>query len=201
MTNSCRPARKTPNPSHNVMLHGTKAMNSTVLILPGIGNSGPEHWQSLWEKANPSFARVQQRDWDHPVCKEWLDVLEKSVARSTTNVVLVAHSLACALVAHWAVNTNLTIKGALLVAPPNPDGPNFPREAVGFSPLPLKPLAFQSFVVASTNDPYGSLTFAKSAASAWGSRFESIGPAGHINSKSGLGEWHKGFSLLKQLAA
>ena len=184
-----------------VMRHESKAMNSTVLILPGIGNSGPEHWQSIWEKDNPAFARVQQRDWDRPVCSEWLDVLERSVSRAGANVVLVAHSLACALVAHWAVRTNLEIKGALLVASPNPDGPGFPKEAVGFSPLPLKPLAFPSIVVASSNDPYGSLEFAMSAATAWGSRFVNIGPAGHINSQSGLGEWNEGMSLLQQLAA
>lgn len=176
-------------------------MSSTILILPGIGNSDPEHWQSLWGKANPAFARVQQRDWDHPVCSEWLDVLEKSVARAGANVVLVAHSLACALVAHWAAQTDLSIKGALLVALPNPDSLNFPKEAVGFSPLPLKPLAFSSIVVASTNDPYGSVAFARFAATAWGSRFENIGSAGHINSKSGLGEWNEGFSFLQQLAA
>lgn len=183
------------------MRHETETMNSTVLILPGIGNSGPEHWQSLWETANPSFVRVQQRDWDHPACVEWLDVLENSVACVGHNAVLVAHSLACVLVAHWAVRISLRIKGALLVASPNPDGPNFPKEAVGFSPLPLKPLTFPSIVVASTNDPYGSVEFAKSTASAWGSRFVSIGPVGHINSKSGLGEWNEGFSLLQQLAA
>ena len=176
-------------------------MNSTVLILPGIGNSDPGHWQSLWERANPSFVRVQQHDWEHPVCNEWLDVLEETVARVGANAVLVAHSLACALVAHWAVNTNLRIKGALLVALPNPDGPNFPKEAVGFSPLPLKPLTFPSIVVASTNDPYGSVEFAMSAASAWGGRFVNIGSAGHINSRSGFGEWNDGFLLLKQLAA
>ena len=176
-------------------------MNSPVLILPGIGNSGPEHWQSIWEKADPSFVRVQQRDWDHPSCIEWLDVLEESVKRAGANVVLVAHSLACALVAHWAVRTRLKIKGALLVALPNPDGPNFPKEAVGFSPLPMKLLPFPSTVVASANDPYGSVEFARSAASAWGSRFVNIGPAGHINSKSGLGKWNEGLSLLQQLAA
>ena len=178
-----------------------EAMNSTVLILPGIGNSGPEHWQSLWKQANPSFARVQQRDWDHPVCSEWLDVLEQTVARVGGTAVLVAHSLACLLVAHWAAKTHLRIQGALLVAPPDPDGPNFPREAVGFSPLPLKSLPFPSIVVASTSDPYGTVEFARSAASAWGGRFVNIGPAGHINSESGLGEWNEGLLLLQQLAA
>jgi uncharacterized protein len=183
------------------MRYETKAMNSTVLILPGIGNSGPEHWQSLWEQANPSFMRVQQRDWDHPVCSEWLDVLEQTVACVGGNAVLVAHSLACLLVAHWAAKTLLRIQGALLVAVPNPDGPNFPTEAVGFSPLPLKSLPFPSIVVASANDPYGSVEFSRSVTSAWGSRFVNIGPAGHINSESGLGEWNEGFVLLQQLFA
>lgn len=175
-------------------------MNTTALILPGIGNSNADHWQSLWEKANPSFVRVQQADWDNPVCEEWLEVLEQQVAQAGENVVLIAHSLACVLVAHWAAKTKLKIKGALLVAPPNPDRVNFPEQAVGFSPLPLKPFAFPSIVVASSNDPYGSLDFAKMCASAWGSRFVSIGAAGHINSASGLGEWQEGYSLLQQLA-
>jgi len=65
----------------------------------------------------------------------------------------------------------------------------------------MKPFPFPSIVVASTNDPYGSLEFAKSSATAWGSRFISIGAAGHINSQSGLGEWSEGFAILKQLAA
>ncbi len=176
-------------------------MNPTILILPGIGNSGPEHWQSLWERSNPSFVRVQQRDWDSPVCHEWLEVLEETVARVGANAVLVAHSLSCVLVAHWAAKTNLGIQGALLVALPDPEGPNFPKEAIGFSPLPRKPFAFPSILVASTNDPYASVEFAKSAASAWGSRLVTIGPVGHINAESGLGEWEEGFSLLQQLAA
>jgi predicted alpha/beta hydrolase family esterase len=183
------------------MRHETEAMNTAALILPGIGNSDPDHWQSRWEMANPLFMRIQQRDWDHPVCNEWVEVLENTLAAVGANVVLVAHSLACALVAHWAEKTKFLIKGALLVAPPNPDGPNYPKEAVGFSPMPMKSFAFPTIVVASANDPYGSLEFARSAASAWGSRFINIGPAGHINSNSGFGEWNDGFSLFQQLAA
>ena len=176
-------------------------MNTTALTLPGIGNSGPDHWQSRWEAANSSFVRVQHRDWDMPVCEEWLGTLEMSVARYGAGFVLIAHSLACLLVAHWAVRSPLTVKGALLVAPPNPDGPNFPKEATGFSPVPGKPLTFPSIVVASTNDPYGNIEFAKSCALAWGSRFVSAGAVGHISSNSGLGEWREGFALYQQLAA
>ena len=178
-----------------------KPGNTTALILPGIGSSGPDHWQSLWEKTNPTFVRVQQRDWDNPVCVEWMAILEEYVAAAGANVVLVAHSLACVVVAHWAAKTTLKIKGALLVAPPDPVGSNFPKEAVGFSPMPVYPLAFPSIVVASTNDPYGSLDFASSCASAWGSRFVSIGAVGHINSNSGLGDWREGFVLLQQMVS
>jgi len=176
-------------------------VNDTVLILPGIGNSGPEHWQSIWEKNNPKFVRIQQNDWDKPVCEEWSETLEETLSGLGSNVILVAHSLACALVAHWASNTKEIVRGALLVAPPDPEGSSFPKEAVGFSNMPMKPFPFPSIVVASTNDPYGSLEFAKSSATAWGSRFISIGAAGHINSQSGLGEWSEGFAILKQLAA
>ncbi len=44
-----------------------------VLLVPGIGNSGPAHWQSLWEAKHPAVARVMQRDtlppfsWRFPI--------------------------------------------------------------------------------------------------------------------------------------
>jgi len=182
-------------------MRNKKIMNTKALILPGIGNSDPDHWQSFWEEKNPSFVRIQQRDWNNPICKEWSENLEGTLSRLGSNVVLIAHSLACTLVAHWALSTNQKVQGAFLVAPPNPDGPNFPEEALGFSPMPLIQLPFPSIVVASTNDPYGSVEFAESTATAWGSRFISVGSIGHINSQSGLGEWKEGFLLYNQLSA
>lgn len=174
-------------------------MQTTALLLPGICNSDEDHWQSHWEMKNQSFIRIQQRDWENPVCKEWLEVLENTLSELNSDVVLVAHSLSCLLVPHWAEASKLKIGAALLVAPPDPDGPNFPKQALGFSPLPLMPLPFPSIVVASEDDPYASLNFAKSSAKAWGSEFINIGSAGHINSSSGLGEWDEGFIILKSL--
>jgi predicted alpha/beta hydrolase family esterase len=116
-----------------------------------------------------------------------VNVLEQAVAEIGERPVLVAHSLGCLCVAHWAARTSFNIKGALLVAPPNPEEATFPSEATGFSPVPLGSFGFSSIVVASSNDPYGSLGFARSCALGWGSRFVNIGPAGHINSESGLG--------------
>ena len=171
----------------------------TALILPGIGSSGSDHWQTLWEKENPSFLRLEQRDWNYPVCEEWITLLEKGVAGVGPQVVLVAHSLGSLLVAHWAARTEFKVKGALLVAPPDPNGPCFPKEAKGFSPLPTHPLRFPSIVVSSIDDPFGNAEFGESVALAWGSRFVNAGAVGHINSKSGLGAWREGFALFRQL--
>jgi predicted alpha/beta hydrolase family esterase len=176
-------------------------MLPTVLTFPGIGNSGPEHWQSLWEQSNPGFVRISQRDWDNPICEEWASVLEGTVQRLGSSVVVVAHSLACLAVAHWVAKPHSPVKGALLVAVPNPDGPSFPIEAVGFSPLARQQFSFPSIVVASNNDPYGSLAHAEVCASSWGSRLVNIGAAGHINASSGFGQWLDGYSLLQQLCS
>lgn len=173
-------------------------MNTKILILPGLGGSGPDHWQSRWEKADPACFRVQQGDWDHPVLEEWLAVLNDSVSRAGPEVVFVAHSLACLLVAHWAARSAVPVRAALLVAPPDPRGRNFPAAAAGFAPFPRQALPFPSTVVASSNDPYATLAFAKSCAAAWGSEFVSLGAAGHINAASGLGAWQEGCALLQQ---
>ena len=37
----------------------------TVLLLPGWLDSGPGHWQTIWE-AGSGFVRVKQHDWVWP---------------------------------------------------------------------------------------------------------------------------------------
>ncbi|MBS1190552.1 MAG: hypothetical protein H6R10_2344 [Rhodocyclaceae bacterium] len=174
-------------------------MSSPVLILPGIGNSGPLHWQSLWEQSHPDFVRVEQRDWDNPVCTEWVAGIEAAVRQAGPQVVLVAHSLACLALAHWAAGAHSPVKAALLVAVPDPEGPNFPREARGFSGTPARPFPFPSTVAISSDDPYGSPAHSERLAKAWGSRVVHVGNCGHINADSRLGAWAEGYALLEQL--
>ncbi len=174
-------------------------MISPVLILPGYGGSGPKHWQSLWELSNPEFERIQQRDWDKPVCAEWIAGLEAAVNRIGPRVVLVAHSLACLAVAHWAAQPHAPIQAALLVAVPDPAKPIFPAEAVGFSSTPICPFTFRSTMVVSSDDPYASQELSARLAKAWGSHLINIGNCGHINSNSNLGAWAQGYELLEQL--
>ncbi len=174
-------------------------MTSPVLILPGIGDSGPLHWQSLWETGAPDFSRVQQRDWDKPVCDEWVATLEAAVKQAGPEVVLVAHSLGCLTIAHWASGPHSPAAAALLVAVPDPNGPNCPRRSLVIRVLQRNRCPFRSTVVISSDDSYGSAEHAERLALAWGSRIVHIGDRGHINASSGLGDWTEGFALLEQL--
>jgi uncharacterized protein len=176
-----------------------------VFILPGLGNSGPEHWQSYWEKNNPTFKRIHQAEWDTPDCNDWVATLDQAIAASHEELVLVGHSSSCALINHWAsVAKNSPhlkkIKGALLVAPSDPEADSYPEGAKNFRPMPQHTLPFPSIVVASTNDIYVTLERAEYFAKSWGSKLVNIGATGHINSASALGGWPQGLQLLQQLS-
>jgi len=178
------------------------ATNGTsVLIVPGLWNSGPDHWQTRWEVADPTFRRVEQADWETPRCEDWVATLDAAVAAADPGVVLVAHSLGCATVAHWNEMSRRPIRGALLVAPSDVDAPIYPPGTTGFAPMPRGPLRFASTVVTSLDDPWVSPERALEFALAWGSRLVEIGPVGHINSASGLGDWPEGRRLLVELQA
>ena len=49
-----------------------------VLVLPGWENSGPRHWQSLWEQRH-GYRRVEQHDWMKPLRGDWIARLEDMV--------------------------------------------------------------------------------------------------------------------------
>jgi predicted alpha/beta hydrolase family esterase len=176
---------------------------AATLILPGIGNSGPEHWQSHWERRDGSCRRVLQQEWDAPKCATWVVHLDEVIGAQPSPVVLAAHSSACALVAHWAAMASrdhiARVHGALLVGPSDPDGPNYPVGPTGFSPVPLQRLPFPSIVVASSDDPFVTAARARQYADAWNSRFVLLENAGHINVASGYGAWPEGYALLSAL--
>ena len=172
-----------------------------VVIVPGLGNSGPQHWQRLWEKELGDHAQaVEQADWDRPDFADWLARLDGVIASMKQAPVLAAHSLSCALVAHWAQRYRRPIAGALLVAPADVDSDTHtPPETRDFRPMPLAPLPFPSIVVSSSDDPFVAPDRAADFARRWGSRFVDIGPAGHINTAAGFGEWPLGRQLLDEL--
>jgi uncharacterized protein len=173
---------------------------SDIIILPGIGGSGPTHWQSQWEKTYPNMRRFQPRSWDEPILDNWIAALDTAVQKSAKPPMLVAHSLACLLVVHWQNRSRLPIAGAFLVAVPDPKSSVFPVKAIAFGDVPQGRLRFPSLIVASSSDPYSTLDYTKAKAEEWGSAVVSVGQLGHINGDSGVGTWAAGLSLLTAFA-
>jgi hypothetical protein len=171
-----------------------------TLIVPGLNGSGPGHWQTLWEEKY-FFERVEQRDWEVPDLAEWIDTLNAAIITSSERTVLVAHSLGCLVVAHWAhsylENTN-QIQCAFLVAPPDVElSPYIPKYLRRFTTHDIIP--FPTFLIGSENDHYMTLESARKLAGFWKSRFVNAGSVGHINVDSGHGPWPEGETLLKSL--
>ena len=154
-----------------------------ILIVPGWSSSGPDHWQSRWERNLPTARRVEQDDWLRPDRDRWVGRLIEEAARSVRPPVLVAHSPG------WPVTA----------------GETFDSGNAGFAPLPMIRLPFPSALVSSSDDPYCHKERAVALALAWGARLIDAGAAGHINVASGHGPWPEGVlrfgSFLKGLNA
>ena len=171
-----------------------------VLVLPGLGNSGPAHWQTLWQQDLPEARRVEQADWDRPDPVDWEARLAGAVTTCASPPVLVAHSLSCVVVARWARRRSAPVKAALLVAPSDVESlERTPEEVRGFAPVPRDPLPFRSIVVASRDDPFVAFARAEAFAASWGAEFVDAGAAGHLNTASGHGPWPEGRLLLERL--
>jgi predicted alpha/beta hydrolase family esterase len=170
-----------------------------ILIIPGWGDSGPDHWQTLWEGALPGAQRVRQRDWERPDRADWVASLDQAIAACATAPLLIAHSLGCLAVLHWAAIHGRPVAGALLVAPVDSERREFPPTITGFAPVPTVTLRFPSVVAASVNDPFMQQARARSLAGSWGARFVDVGRSGHINTAAGFGPWPEGEALLKGL--
>lgn len=174
-------------------------MSLPVLILPGWHNSDPDHWQSQWQ-ATHGHIRVQQHSWDRPLRGDWMMQLEEAVLQHGP-CVLVAHSLACVLVAAWAAHSlnSHRVKAALLVAPADTERQEMQQALHSWSPIVRERLPFASTLAASRNDPYCSFMRASALAHAWGSNMVDCGMSSHINTAAGLGDWPEGFALLQNL--
>jgi uncharacterized protein len=183
------------------MYKQNKTMSINYFIIPGHGNSGLEHWQTYFEQTSRQFQRIHQVDYETPNCQDWIDTIDNAITKvDISSVVLIAHSLGCATVAHWANKYPRAIKGAFLVAPSDLEMPQYAAFPVtGFTPIPLNKLPFKSVVVASQNDIWVTFERANQFALAWGSKLINIGDKGHINTASGFGEWQEGLELLKNL--
>ena len=173
---------------------------TNYFIVPGLGGSGPEHWQTYFEQTGDNFQRIIQHDWDTPDIHEWVATIDAAISGyDPETVVLVGHSLGCPTIAQWASISGKKIKGALLVAPPDIDAFQKKLNVNLFNRLPVDKINFPTMVVASTNDHWSGIQMAEFYALNWGSEFINIGEAGHINDVSGYGQWDDGLKLLRLL--
>jgi uncharacterized protein len=163
------------------------------VMIPGHGGSGAGHWQSAWEADLAGRAgRIAPPSWTEIDERGWSEAITRAVSGRT---VLVAHSLGCLAAASWlAGHPGSDVCGAFLVAPPDRHGPRFPAVR-GFDRPPVR-LPVPAVAVWSADDPYCDPATAIELAGAWGATLLGLGPRGHLNAASGLGDWPEGRRLL-----
>lgn len=162
-----------------------------ILIIPGLNDSGPAHWQTWLQTQYRGAVRVKQRHWDRPDLDTWAARITEVVdsASEQTTWIAVAHSFGTLALAHHLATrprqsqSQARIHSALLVAPADPIKFGVDER------LPRHGLGIPSTLVGSENDPWMPLTRAQLWAAHWGSRFHNLGQVGHINAESGHGPW------------
>ena len=165
-----------------------------ILIIPGLGGSGPDHWQTRWEQKLSTARRIEQADWHRPILSDWSDRIAEAVEAATRPAIIVAHSLGVLAAAHAAKRFEAgKVRAGFLVSPPSEKAiAEIESIDPAFAPVPRDPLPFPSLVIASRNDLYGDYKDAEDLAYAWGAQIVDAGDAGHINADSGHGPWPEG---------
>jgi len=172
------------------------------IIVPGYGNSGDGHWQTIWQERLESSLRISPSSWDQPNRDDWVAALQSAIEQAEGPIILIAHSLGCITVAEWAVTHNSDkILGALMVAIPDVLRDDFPKAITGYENPHLMPLPFKVIAALSSDDPYSALGRGRLFAQKFGARIEEIGNRGHINHESGLSDWAQGMVWVDELAA
>jgi uncharacterized protein len=174
--------------------------DADILILPGLGDCGPGHWQRRWGERLSTARFVEQHDWERPRLQARVAEIERAIIMSTRPVVLIAHSLGVSVAVHTAQRLKDTkVRGALLVSPPDHEGDNIPAAARDFGNVPRDPLPFPSMLVVSTTDPMCSVERAVDMATCWGSELHLAVNSGHIDVASGHGPWPEGLLIFTRL--
>jgi predicted alpha/beta hydrolase family esterase len=177
-----------------------------LLVVPGLHDSGPTHWQSWLEGQYRKRAhRVRQDDWDSPDVLRWAARVRETIERfPQSRWIAVAHSFGCLALLRYlqecqserheaTARSGRGVLGALLVAPADPD-----KFGVA-SQLPHARLAVPSIVLASETDPWLRFELACAWARVWGSQLISLGDVGHINVEAGFGPLPRAKALVETM--
>jgi uncharacterized protein len=169
--------------------------------IPGLHDSDKFHWQTKFERADPkNFIRVTQENWDEPDCNTWINQIELELKDfNHSELILIGHSIGCMAIVKWFEKFGHIIKGVLLVAPSDSERDGYPSYISGFVPIPIFKMPFPTIVVASKNDHVTEIVRSKEFAHNWGSELVMLENAGHIEPKSGFGDWEYGLELINRL--
>ena len=173
---------------------GNSLTEFRVLVAPGLHNSGPQHWQSRWQRLYPAIERIRQDDWETPDLARWSARVDRERRQDRRPTLILAHSFGCLASVLSVVREPEHVAGLLLVAPADPDKFGIAAQ------LPQQRLPCPSIMIASTDDPWMSAPRAEQWARRWGSIFVNGGALGHINAESQLGDWLFGQQQLRKLA-
>ncbi|WOP15025.1 RBBP9/YdeN family alpha/beta hydrolase [Ottowia sp. SB7-C50] len=178
----------------------------TFLLVPGLREHVPEHWQTHLQAELPRAVCVKPLKENKLSCAARVEALNDTLAAIEGPVIIVAHSAGVMITVHWAQRYQRPIHGALLAAPADVEEPmpaGYPTleqlSSHGWAPIPIAPLPFPSILAASRNDPLARFEKARQMAVAWGSRLVDLGEVGHLNPAAGFGPWPGAKPLLQQL--
>jgi predicted alpha/beta hydrolase family esterase len=174
---------------------GLKGDPVRLLVIPGLNDSGPAHWQS-WLQAHfgRHAVRVEQDDWASADLTRWSQRIEMTLARYPgSRWVAAAHSFGCLALLRYLAQGGEGVQSVLLVAPADPA-----KFGVA-GKLPQSPLAIPSVLLASETDPWMRFESACAWVRVWGSQLVSLGDAGHINTEAGFGPLPQARSIVGQM--
>ena len=181
---------------------------STILLVPGLRDHVPEHWQTHLQKKLANARTVPPLVEAKLSCSARVSMLDLAIATCPSPPLLVAHSAGCIMVAHWAHQYRRQIAGAIMVAPPDLETPMpAPYPTIedirknGWLPIPRRALPFPTVVGASTNDPLASFERVTELAKDWNGKLVNLGDVGHVNPASGFGEWPRAEELIREFLA
>ncbi len=177
-----------------------------TVIVPGVGGSDAQHWQTWLEVQLPNSSRVEQQNWHLPILSTWVANLVTHIKSIPQPIQIIAHSFGC-LTTIAALNQYPELKkqihSVLLVAPANParfSQHGFALEHENLSSLFRHyQIDMPALMVVSENDPWLGYDHATDYAAHWNIPYISQGMAGHINVASGFGPWPQVLDYIQQL--
>jgi predicted alpha/beta hydrolase family esterase len=180
----------------------------TVVVVPGLRDEAPGHWQSLLARDLERVSSLPALGQQNIDLAARVAAIETAVRAVDGPVIVVAHSGGAIAAAHWAQQTQArNVLGAVLATPPvfaAPLGPDYPPleqfEEQGWLPLPNGSLPVRTIVAASRNDALGSYEQVAELARRWGAELVDLGEVGHLNPASGYGPWPGARTLIERLA-